>query len=246
MTACVYVIGRFQLLHMAHVDFLHRAEDLAGAPVRVILGRPTTDNPKKYPHSFADVKASVESEGFHVVPEPLYDADTDDEWFTYILDLIGEDQNRNPSEGFYYGASFKDDHMVAHNLVHALTMNSHPLAPLKVGEDKAVLHFRGSMVIPPVPLRKLIRRYRVGVFDVESPQTTTSEVIKQNLDKPLSSTLMRQLMREDASRDALAWYVFFQRGTLERVPVAPETVYPSRVADPAVAVSLASLLRGVV
>ena len=35
MTACVYVIGKFQLLHMAHVDFLHRAEDLAGAPVRV-------------------------------------------------------------------------------------------------------------------------------------------------------------------------------------------------------------------
>ena len=26
MTACVYVIGRFQLLHMAHVDFLHRPE----------------------------------------------------------------------------------------------------------------------------------------------------------------------------------------------------------------------------
>jgi hypothetical protein len=120
------------------------------------------------------------------------------------------------------------------------------LAPLKVREDKAVLHFLGSMVIPPVPLRKLIRRYRVGVFDVESPQTTTSEVIRQNLDKPLSSTLMRQLMREDASRDALAWYVFFQRGTLERVPVAPETVYPARVTDPTVAVSLASLLRGVV
>ena len=48
------------------------------------------------------------------------------------------------------------------------------------------------------------------------------------------------------SADALAWYVFFQRGTLERVPVAPETVYPARVTDPTVAVSLASLLRGVV
>ena len=236
MDACVYVIGRFQLLHMAHVDFLHRAEDLAGAPVRVILRRPTSDNPKKYPHSFADVKASVESEGFHVVPEPLYDADTDEEWFTYIIDLIGEDQKRNPSDGFYYGASFKDDHMVETeiNLIHTLYKSG-------VG-----LNFRGSRELPPVSLRRLIRRYRVGVFDVESPQTTTSEVIKQNLDKPLSSTLMRQLMREDASRDALAWYVFFQRGTLERVPVAPETVYPARVTDQTVAVSLASLLRGVV
>ena len=236
MDACVYVIGRFQLLHTAHVDFLHRAEDAAGAPVRVILRRPTADNPKKYPHSFADVKASVESEGFHVVPEPLYDADTDEEWFTYIIDLLGEDQNRNPSDGFYYGASFKDDHMVETeiNLVHTLYKSG-------VG-----LNFRGSRELPPVSLRRLIRRYRVGVFDVESPQTTTSEVIRQNLDKPLSSTLMRQLMREDASRDALAWYVFFQRGTLERVPVAPETVYPARVTDPTVAVSLASLLRGVV
>ena len=235
MDACVYVIGRFQLLHTAHVDFLHRAEDAAGAPVRVILRRPTADNPKKYPHSFADVKASVESEGFHVVPEPLYDADTDEEWFTYIIDLIGEDQNRNPSDGFYYGASFKDDHMVETeiNLVHTLYKSG-------VG-----LNFRGSRELPPVSLRRLIRRYRVGVFDVESPQTTTSEVIRQNLDKPLSSTLMRQLMREDASRDALAWYMFFQRGTLERVPVAPETVYPARVTDPTVAVSLASLLRGV-
>lgn len=236
MDACVYVIGRFQLLHMAHVDFLHRAEDLAGAPVRVILGQPVSDNPKKYPHSFANVKASVESEGFHVVPEPLYDADTDEEWFTYIIDLIGEDQTRNPSDGFYYGASFKDDYMVETeiNLIHTLYKSG-------VG-----LNFRGHLVIPQVPLRRLIRRYRVGIFDVESPQVTTSEVIRQNLDKPLSSTLMRQLMREDASRDALAWYVFFQRGTLERVPVAPETVYPSRVTDPTVAVSLASLLRGVV
>ena len=234
MDACVYVIGRFQLLHMAHVDFLHRAEDLAGAPVRVILRRPTSDNPKKYPHSFADVKASVESEGFHVVPEPLYDADTDEEWFTYIIDLIGEDQTRDPSDGFYYGASFKDDYMVETeiNLIHTLYKSG-------VG-----LNFHGSRELPPVPLRKLIRRYRVGIFDVESPQVTTSEVIRQNLDKPLSSTLMRQLMREDASRDALAWYVFFQRGTLERVPVAPETVYPARVTDPTVAVSLASLLRG--
>ena len=238
MTACVYVIGRFQLLHMAHVDFLHRTEDLAGAPVRVILGRPTADNPKKYPHSFNEVKASVESEGFHVVPEPLYDADTDEEWFTYTIDLIGEDQKRNPSNGFYYGASFKDDYMVAteRNLIHAL------YNPIKSGVG---LNFHGSLELPPVSLRRLIRRYRVGVFDVESPQVTTSEVIRQNLDKPLSSTLMRQLMREDASRDALAWYVFFQRGTLERVPVAPETVYPARVTDPTVAVSLASLLRGV-
>ena len=235
MTACVYVIGRFQLLHMAHVDFLHRAEDLAGAPVRVILRRPTSDNPKKYPHSFADVKASVESEGFHVVPEPLYDADTDEEWFTYIINLIGEDQNRNPSDGFYYGASFKDDHMVETeiNLIHTLYKSG-------VG-----LNFRGSRELPPVSLRRLIRRYRVGIFDVESPQVTTSEVIRQNLDKPLSSTLMRQLMQEDASRDSLAWYMFLQRGTLERVPVAPETVYPARVTDPTVAVSLASLLRGV-
>ena len=234
MDACVYVIGRFQLLHVAHVDFLHRAEDAAGAPVRVILGRPTTANPKKYPHSFNEVKASVESEGFHVVPDPLYDADTDEEWFKYVIDLISEDQTRNPSNGFYYGASFKDDHMVETeiNLIHALYKSG-------VG-----LNFRGSRELPPVPLRRLIRRYRVGVFDVESPQTTTSEVIRQNLDKPLSSTLMRQLMREDASRDALAWYVFFQRGTLERVPVAPETVYPARVTDPTVAVSLASLLRG--
>ena len=235
MTACVYVIGRFQLLHMAHVDFLHRAEDLAGAPVRVNLRRPTSDNPKKYPHSFADVKASVESEGFHVVPEPLYDADTDEEWFTYIINLIGEDQNRNPSDGFYYGASFKDDHMVETeiNLIHTLYKSG-------VG-----LNFRGSRELPPVSLRRLIRRYRVGIFDVESPQVTTSEVIRQNLDKPLSSTLMRQLMQEDASRDSLAWYMFLQRGTLERVPVAPETVYPARVTDPTVAVSLASLLRGV-
>ncbi len=234
MDACVYVIGRFQLLHMAHVDFLHRAEDAAGAPVRVILGQPVSDNPKKYPHSFANVKASVESEGFHVVPEPLYDADTDEEWFTYIIDLIGEDQTRNPSDGFYYGASFKDDHLVETeiNLIHTLYKSG-------VG-----LNFHGSRELPPVSLRRLIRRYRVGIFDVESPQVTTSEVIRQNLDKPLSSTLMRQLMQEDASRDALAWYVFLQRGTLERVPVAPETVYPSRVTDPTVAVSLASLLRG--
>ena len=237
MDACVYVIGRFQLLHMAHVDFLHRAEDAAGAPVRVILGRPTTANPKKYPHSFNEVKASVESEGFHVVPDPLYDADTDEEWFKYVIDLISEDQTRNPSNGFYYGASFKDDYMVSTeiNLIHTLYNQI---------ESGVGLNFHGSLELPPVPLRRLIRRYRVGVFDVESPQTTTSEVIKQNLDTPLSSTLMRQLMREDASRDALAWYVFFQRGTLERVPVAPETVYPARVTDPTVAVSLASLLRG--
>lgn len=239
MDACVYVIGRFQLLHVAHVDFLHRAEDAAGAPVRVILGRPTTANPKKYPHSFNEVKASVESEGFHVVPDPLYDADTDEEWFKYVIDLISEDQTRNPSNGFYYGASFKDDYMVSTeiNLIHAL------YNPIKSGVG---LNFHGSLELPPVSLRRLIRRYRVGVFDVESPQVTTSEVIRQNLDKPLSSTLMRQLMQEDASRDSLAWYMFLQRGTLERVPVAPETVYPSRVVDPAVAVSLASLLRGVV
>lgn len=108
MDACVYVIGGFQLLHMAHVDFLHRAEDAASPPVRVILGQPNhPDNPKKYPHSFNEVKASVESEGFHVVPEPLYDADTDEEWFKYIIDLIGEDQTRNPSNGFYYGLRSK-------------------------------------------------------------------------------------------------------------------------------------------